>query len=222
MADLAVVEYRPEPSAFAWTFGGVPPVRTVKPGDVLELWTEDAFGGKVRGPDDVVSRVMELHAGTNWIDPGSVPPPPKLRVTPLDHAVRLEWDNRPEVLIHAGQAGQTGTEFVGYNVYKLADWRRRESLLPPLQNWALLASFGPDAANSQIPLGAVTDSSVDYERILFNQLLYPVGRYGMTDSLVKNGFDYVYAVSTVFNVGRLSVASGLAETASFSIAISQS
>ena len=60
MADLAVVEYRPEPSAFAWTFGGVPPVRTVKPGDVLELWTEDAFGGKVRGPDDVVSRVIEF------------------------------------------------------------------------------------------------------------------------------------------------------------------
>src|SRR5438309_4058077 len=60
MADVTVVEYRPEPSVFAWTFGGVAPVRTVKPGDVLELWTEDAFGGKVRGPEDVVSRVIDF------------------------------------------------------------------------------------------------------------------------------------------------------------------
>jgi acetamidase/formamidase len=57
---MSVVAYRPEPSAFAWTFGGVPPVRTVRPGDVLELWTEDAFGGKVRTADDWVSRVVEF------------------------------------------------------------------------------------------------------------------------------------------------------------------
>jgi acetamidase/formamidase len=55
-----VVTYRPEPSEFAWTFGGVPPVRRVKPGDVLELWTEDAFGGKVRGADDWVTKVIEF------------------------------------------------------------------------------------------------------------------------------------------------------------------
>ncbi len=60
MAGLSVVTYRPEPSEFAWTFGGVPPVRRVRPGDVLELWTEDAFGGKVRGTEDLVSRVIEF------------------------------------------------------------------------------------------------------------------------------------------------------------------
>lgn len=57
---MDVIAYRPEPQEYAWTFGGVPPVRTVKPGDVLELWTEDAFGGKVRRPDDVISRVIEF------------------------------------------------------------------------------------------------------------------------------------------------------------------
>src|SRR5919201_1535783 len=60
VAELSVVSYRPAPSEFAWTFGGVPPIRKVRPGDVLELWTEDAFGGKVRGPDDVVSKVIEF------------------------------------------------------------------------------------------------------------------------------------------------------------------
>ncbi|HEY7400375.1 MAG TPA: acetamidase/formamidase family protein [Actinomycetota bacterium] len=58
--SLEVVSYRPDPSEFAWTFGGVPPVRTVRPGTVLELWCEDAFGGKVRGPEDFISRVIEF------------------------------------------------------------------------------------------------------------------------------------------------------------------
>jgi acetamidase/formamidase len=57
---VEVLTYRPDPSEFAWTFGGVKPVRSVKPGTVLELWTEDAFGGKVRGPDDLVSKVIEF------------------------------------------------------------------------------------------------------------------------------------------------------------------
>jgi acetamidase/formamidase len=57
---MDVVSYRPQPAEFAWTFGGVEPVRRVRPGTVLELWTEDAFGGRVRGPDDLVSRVVEF------------------------------------------------------------------------------------------------------------------------------------------------------------------
>lgn len=57
---MEVVSYRPDPSEFAWTFGGVRPVRTVKPGTVMEVWTEDAFGGKVLGPEDLVSRVVEF------------------------------------------------------------------------------------------------------------------------------------------------------------------
>src|ERR687898_1196791 len=55
---MEVLSYRPDPAEFAWTFGGVPPVRWVRPVSILELWTEDAFGGRVRGPDDLVSRVV--------------------------------------------------------------------------------------------------------------------------------------------------------------------
>src|SRR5438128_3065623 len=58
--SMDVVSYRPEPSEFAWTFGGVGPRLRVTPGTLMELWTEDAFGGKVRGPDDLVSRVIEF------------------------------------------------------------------------------------------------------------------------------------------------------------------
>jgi len=56
---VKVVSYRPRPEEFSWTFGGVPPVMKVEPGDIVELWTEDAFGGHVRGPDDVVSKVIQ-------------------------------------------------------------------------------------------------------------------------------------------------------------------
>jgi acetamidase/formamidase len=58
--DITVVSYRPDPSEFAWTFGGASPQRRVTPGSVLELWTEDAFGGKVKGPDDLVSKVIQF------------------------------------------------------------------------------------------------------------------------------------------------------------------
>ena len=53
--DLNVVSYRPERSDYAWTFGGADPVMRVKPGDVLELWTDDCFTGLVSTIDDLAS-----------------------------------------------------------------------------------------------------------------------------------------------------------------------
>jgi acetamidase/formamidase len=55
MAELNVVTYRPERAEYAWTFGGAAPVMKVKPGDVLELWTDDCFGGLIETVDDLPS-----------------------------------------------------------------------------------------------------------------------------------------------------------------------
>jgi acetamidase/formamidase len=55
-----VVAFTPRPEQFAWTFGGVEPIQRVAPGSVMELWTEDAFGGKVRRAEDLVSEVIEF------------------------------------------------------------------------------------------------------------------------------------------------------------------
>ncbi|MGO8956040.1 MAG: acetamidase/formamidase family protein [Streptosporangiaceae bacterium] len=60
MTDPEVLRFRPEPGQFAWTFGGAAPVARIKPGTILELYTEDCFAGRVRGPDDLVSRVCEF------------------------------------------------------------------------------------------------------------------------------------------------------------------
>lgn len=55
-----VVKYRPEPSELSYTFGGREAVRRVRPGTIVELYTEDCFGGRVRGVDDLPSRVCEF------------------------------------------------------------------------------------------------------------------------------------------------------------------
>ena len=44
---MEIVEFRPEREQYAFTFGGVAPVRKVVPGTMLRLWTEDAFCGGI-------------------------------------------------------------------------------------------------------------------------------------------------------------------------------
>lgn len=60
MAGAEVVTFHPTPDDYVWTFGGAAPVRRVRPGSLLEVFTEDCFAGRVRGPDDLVSRVCEF------------------------------------------------------------------------------------------------------------------------------------------------------------------
>ena len=57
---MKVIEYRPDPGEFAWTFGGASPVLEIRPGDALSLWTEDCFAGKVRTERDLVSQVCDF------------------------------------------------------------------------------------------------------------------------------------------------------------------
>ncbi len=52
-----VIRYHPSFEELAWTFGGAPPVRRVAAGDVLELFTEDAFAGRIRSTEDPASSV---------------------------------------------------------------------------------------------------------------------------------------------------------------------
>lgn len=60
MTTPHILTVRPEPGEFAWTFGGVSPVARIAPGTVLDLYTEDCFGGRVRSEKDLVSEVCEF------------------------------------------------------------------------------------------------------------------------------------------------------------------
>lgn len=60
VTDPQVLAFRPTNDQYAWTFGGAEPVARISPGTILELWTEDCFAGRVKGPGDLVSRVCEF------------------------------------------------------------------------------------------------------------------------------------------------------------------
>jgi acetamidase/formamidase len=57
---MEVVEFRPEREQYAFTFGGVAPVRKVRPGTILRLWTEDAFCGTIRSVGDLPSTALTM------------------------------------------------------------------------------------------------------------------------------------------------------------------
>jgi acetamidase/formamidase len=57
---MDVHEFRPTREQYAWTFGGVPPLATVRPGDLLRLWTEDAFGGALTSTSDLASARLRM------------------------------------------------------------------------------------------------------------------------------------------------------------------
>ena len=83
-----------------------------------------------------------------WRDPAGVPAPPHWRVIEGDHAVTVEWDNRSEVYVDQHLANDTNVRFIGYNVYRLDDWRGRRSDIPTPFHFQQIASFGRDKPSS--------------------------------------------------------------------------
>lgn len=57
---MTVARLDPTPDQLAYTFGGREPLLRVQPGTVVELTTEDCFGGRVRSVDDLPSLVCEF------------------------------------------------------------------------------------------------------------------------------------------------------------------
>jgi len=60
VSGLEVVSLAPDPERYAWTFGGAEPVARIRPGTVIQLFTEDCFAGRVRSERDLVSEVCEF------------------------------------------------------------------------------------------------------------------------------------------------------------------
>ena len=57
---MDLVEFTPSRDQYAYTFGGVPPVMTVRPGTALRVWSDDAFGGVLRTVDDLSANLVDL------------------------------------------------------------------------------------------------------------------------------------------------------------------
>ena len=57
---MEVLEFTPTREQYSYTFGGGAPVMRVKPGSVLRLWSDDAFGGTLRTVDDLSRAKVDL------------------------------------------------------------------------------------------------------------------------------------------------------------------
>jgi acetamidase/formamidase len=57
---MDVVEVVPSFEEYAFTFGGVAPLRRVAPGTALRLWSDDAFCGALRSTKDLASDKVDL------------------------------------------------------------------------------------------------------------------------------------------------------------------
>jgi len=55
-----VLSFTPKPDQYVWTFGGAPPLARIRPGTILEVFTEDCFAGRVRSTNDLVTEVCEF------------------------------------------------------------------------------------------------------------------------------------------------------------------
>ena len=62
-----------DPATFTYTFGGAPPVVSVRPGQFVSTWTMDAFGGRLRAATDLASvvcdpRLLNPQTGPYFVD----------------------------------------------------------------------------------------------------------------------------------------------------------
>ncbi|MDF2827923.1 MAG: acetamidase, partial [Mycobacterium sp.] len=67
------VTFIPTTDQLTYTFGGAAAVMRVRPGTVLSLWTEDAYGGRITSRDDVASTALNTEdlnpqTGPFWIE----------------------------------------------------------------------------------------------------------------------------------------------------------
>jgi amidase len=90
MSDI----YVPSQAELGYTFGGREPVRSLRPGEVLTVYTEDCFGGVVRTTDDLPTRVCRMPylnpvTGPFYIDDAE--PGDTLAVHFLDIAPARDW-----------------------------------------------------------------------------------------------------------------------------------
>jgi amidase len=92
--QLEVVSLDPTPDQLRYTFGGGEPLVRVQPGTVIELTTEDCFGGRVRSVDDLPSRVCEfpyLNPVTGPVHVEGAEPGDTLAVHVVDIAPARDW-----------------------------------------------------------------------------------------------------------------------------------
>jgi len=58
---MVVHKLAPQPGEYSYVFGGREPMIGIKPGDIVEVSTEDCFGGRVTSPDQLPSEAVPFN-----------------------------------------------------------------------------------------------------------------------------------------------------------------
>src|ERR1700744_5597920 len=109
---MEIIEFHPEPSQYAFTFGGAGPVRKVRPGSVLQLWTDDAFCGSLRSVADLPSEKLTMP----FVNPQTGPfyvegaePGDTLALHFLDLSPARDWGASSPIPLFGGLTGTDRT-----------------------------------------------------------------------------------------------------------------
>ena len=109
LAGIAQAEthrYIPKREELKYVFGVAPPVLKIKPGDIVETWTEDAYSGSVKKPGDHEQGPPNPQTGPFYIE-GAEPGD-----TLVVHLIKLEPASDQGVgSIFPGFGALTGTEY---------------------------------------------------------------------------------------------------------------
>ena len=183
----------------AGPFAQIPPETTLTfqvafvCGDMVERTTTEGGETITRRLPDFTNPIQAQRVYNGFTDEadGSVihwatsspPPPPRVRVTPGDRNVVVEWDDFPEDIPDPLTRVQ---DFAGYQVWKAEGWRR-ESNIPSDEMWRLIADFDTTEL-------ADVDTGIS-----------GLGKYRTVDTRVQNGFWYWYAV-TAYDQGIFRIA----------------
>lgn len=183
----------------AGPFARIPPESTLTfqvafvCGDMVERTVEEGGQTITRRLPDFTNPIQAQRVYNGFVDTNgdlvhwatsSPPPPPRVRVTPGDGSVTVEWDDFPENIPDPLTRIE---DFAGYQVWKAEGWRR-ESNIPSDEMWRLIADFDTtELANVDTGLSGI-------------------GKYKSVDTRVQNGFWYWYAV-TAYDKGTFAIAS---------------
>lgn len=58
---MVVHKLAPQPEEYSYVFGGREPLLSIRPGDLVEVSTEDCFGGRITSPEQLPSQVVPFN-----------------------------------------------------------------------------------------------------------------------------------------------------------------
>ena len=106
------LDFRPDRSQFVYTFGGAAPTHRVRPGTLLNLWSEDAFNHALTSVNDVASQLLD----SRYLNPQTGPfyvegaePGDTLAIHIVDLTPARSWGASATIPFFGGMTGTDRT-----------------------------------------------------------------------------------------------------------------